>query len=167
MTAEATTLSDDLSLINSENLKDLIVVCQEKLKREGIRPVEHKRPEPGFVAIFASWEQMEIWLFCMQQRVTLSDYKRRYKELHGRDIDANYLKQPDSVFAGKDHRENIGMYRKVNAELIEKAGLEDRKMLKAWCRICHGTGFAHIIRSSLIHDDIPGKLATAICWCRR
>jgi hypothetical protein len=166
MTTDPAAVEKVLSWTNYDDVRSIIAAYKKKFK-DIIKPVEIYRPDPGHVAIFYSKEHLNIWLFCMYQHITLTHFEGIYNQLYDRPLDKRCLEEPHSIFTGKNRKETIDMFKTVNADFFDDGKLDNKKNIRAYCRLCHGTEFAYIIRGPLLLHDIPGNLRAARCWCRR
>jgi hypothetical protein len=166
MTTNPAVIEKVLSWTNADDIKSVIAAYKKKF-RDIIKPIEIRRPDPGHVALFYSKEHLHIWLFCMYQHITLAHFESIHNQLHNRPLDKRCLEEPNSVFTGGNRKESIDMFKAVNAEFYIDGQRDKMKDIKAFCHLCHGTGFAYIIRGPILLHDIPSNLRAAQCWCRR
>lgn len=139
------------------------MLAYKKAVFDEIKPLSYKPNDPGYVALFSSTAQMNMWIFCQGNHITFTNWKKSYRELHDKDAPPEYFDDPVARPNPVGAEDVKDFFYKINPHLKGTSPYERT----AKCQICHGTGLAYIIRGPLIQHDTPSGLKATICICRR
>lgn len=114
--------------------------------------------QPQGVALFKSKAQMEVWLFCQQNKISFEDWLNKHIEFHNNTPNPEWFNNPKCLEL--DRKGELSANDHIRFARKDRNGKID-------CAICHSTGWAYLIMGIILENNIPQNLLATQCWCQR